>query len=67
MAKKKDTADRQYLFLKREKYEKIYDYQNSLRCFDDVSIHDNCIKCVKFFSRISDDFHKKNERSSLSR
>lgn len=67
MAKKKILPTGSIFFLKREKYEKIYDYQNSLRCFDDVSIHDNCIKCVKFFSRISDDFHKKNERSSLSR
>ena len=53
-------------FLKREKYEKIYDYQNSSCCFDGLSINDNCIDCVNFFSRFSDDFHKKNERLFIS-
>lgn len=53
--------------MKREKYEKIYDYQNNHGCFDEISIHYKCIEYVKFFSRISDDFHKKNERSTLIR
>lgn len=43
---------------KREKYEKIYDCQSSRRRFDDVSIHYDCIICVKLNEQFPDKSRK---------